>query len=177
MCWHLSHMFSNSCRRIHRYILAFCWLLGLLWGSLFALWIDEEIFETLRFGMFAELSIVSLLAITLFPIALVLFAARLSRPHVLYLLVFLKALSFAFVMTGYLDVFACSGWLIGSMLMFSDIAMTPLLWYILLRSEQCDVGVLRNSIFFSVVSATVIVFLDYCFVVPFWADLLLLRKG
>ncbi len=173
----LYHSLSNRCCKSWIYFLAIPWVVGLLLGSILFLSVDGVPASLMHSVLFSELSISGLLTVVLLPLLFAAFAVYISQPIVLYLVVFFKAFTFAFILTGYLVTFVPSGWLICGMLMFSDIVVVPFFWYFLLQIDRCDYCSLRRNSAGYLICAAVIVLFDYCFIMPFWAELISFQKG
>ena len=160
-----------QCRTARTQLAAF-WLLGLLSGSLIALSAGTLLAPTMRSAVSCGMSIFGLLAALLLPLLFTAMAVYISQPALLFPVVFFKGFLFSFTGSGVLAAFGASGWLIRVLLMFSDLLVLPLLWWIWLRSfsnERNDA--LRCSTMAAVIAAVIGCF-DYAFVAPFLAGLL-----
>lgn len=154
-----------------RLVLSLFWISGLLLGMTFSVFagFSSELALTALEG---SLSVFSFFFSILLPVLLTFLAVYVSKPYLLYALIFSKAFIFAFVCTGLLSVFGSAAWLIHSLFMFSDLVVLPFLWWIWLQSFAQERGcVLRLC-----AAAAVVVFLiglfDYAFIAPFLADLI-----
>ena len=160
-----------QCRTAHAK-LAVLWLLGLLFGSLMALSADILLVPTMRSAVSAGMSIFGLLAALLFPLLFTAMAVYISQPKLLLPVVFLKGFFFSFTGVGFLVAFGSSGWLIRCLLMFSDLLVLPLLWWVWLQSfANAQHATLRHNALAAVIAAA-IGCIDYAWVAPFLAGLL-----
>ena len=159
---------NNVCRK-YRIILVIHWLLGLLTGIFLALTADIH-FPPLMLSVFCDrMSIVCFLAAFLLLLLISFFSALLSQRYLLFPLAFVKAFLFAFAGAMLMNTFSASGWLMQLLLMFSDLLILPIFWWLWLmeRSE----GMLYA---YAVAAAGIvlIVLLDYALITPFLADLI-----
>ena len=169
----LSNCYYKSCR----YFLVIFWFLGLLLGLCFAIMTDGKLDSVLRLSVLADVSIESLLVVTLMPLVFVFLAVFLSKPIIIILIAFLKAFILEFVVASYLQLFVNSGWLVCSLMMFGDIILIPFFWLVLIRWERYRRMIIYKDIILGFLFASAVLFVHYCFILPFWADLIFLQKG
>lgn len=128
-CSGLPHWWRKGCR----FFLAFSWLAGLACGILVYLSAGNFLLSLMRSTLYVPVSIVGLLCVTTFPFLLSAFAVFLSKPVLLLPICFGKAFLFAFASIGILQAFGSAGWLLRWLLLFSDCASIPLLYWFWLR--------------------------------------------
>lgn len=158
---------SSCLRKSSRWILAFCWTSGLVFGIFFFLAAGDSIILLMRRIPLGTVSIVSLLGITTFPFLLSFFVVSISKPIMILPISFLKAFTFSFVSLGILHGFGLYGWLLRYLLLFTDCASVPLL-YLLWQRNLADGNLFlgwKNSLYF--LSACLIGSLDYCIISPY----------
>lgn len=130
-------------RFLHRYFiclrrnagvafLAACFLSGLFFGVWMSYGVEFSV-SLMRGVMDSAVSIVSLLGVLLLPLLFSALAVYFSKPRWLFGIAFLKAFSFAFVSAGICTGFGSAGWLVRSLILFSDGLSLPLLWLYWLR--------------------------------------------
>lgn len=152
-------------RKAFRFYLAFSWLLGLICGSLTSLMAGESILPLMRSVLYAPVSIVGALCVSVLPMLFSAYAVFLSNFGLLLPICFAKAFLFSFVSTGVSRAFASAGWLMGRLLLYSDWTSLPILYWFWLRSlsPERPVGLwetilafamlgLLGSIHFSIIS-------------------------
>lgn len=154
-------------------LLAFAWISGLLLGAYFSLSADTILSSTMLAAPFGSLSISGLLTVLLLPLFLSALAVYFSQPILLISVVFLKAFLYTYTGIGLLLTYHSAGWILRFLLMFSDTLMLPILWLIWLRAAPWD----RRALYRYGVVCTIFAFLigciDYAYVVPFLAHLIL----
>lgn len=117
-------------RNVMPFILAICWLLGLLFGVICYAFSGPDTVSLMRGVVFCPVSIVGLLNAVLIPFLLSVLFVALSVPKMLLVICFVKAFSFSFVSLGILMSTDCGGWFVRYFLQFSDCIMIPLFyWY------------------------------------------------
>ncbi len=157
---------SFHCRRkaLH-HLLAFSFCLGLAGGSLTFLSAGESLFPLMRSVLYAPVSIVGILCVSVFPILISAYAVFLSNFAFLLPLCFTRAFLFSFVSLGITQAFASAGWLMQSLLLFSDWTSLPVLYWYWLRNLSpdrrfhwgetvfaCSLSGLLGSIHFGIIS-------------------------
>lgn len=152
-------------RRSCRSFLALVWLAGLCCGTAAYLSSDGQLISLMRSVLYAPVSIVGMLCVTVLPFLLSALAVFLSRPAWLLPICFGKAFLCSFVSMGVFQAFGAAGWLLRWFLLFGDCVNIPVLYWFWLRHlcrEQpldgwectllCSLGLLICSINYSVVS-------------------------
>ena len=158
--------------RTARTKLAVLWLLGLLSGSLVSLSAGTLLAPTMRSAVSGGMSIFGLLAALLLPLLFTAMAVFISQPALLFPVVFLKGFLFSFTGSGVLAAFGTSGWLIRVLLMFSDLLVLPLLWWVWIQVFSGERNTVLRCNALAFVIAVVIGCFDYTLVAPFLAGLL-----
>ncbi len=130
----LRHRRRKGCR----FILAFCWLAGLICGIFIYLSSANSLTSMMRSVLYAPVSIVGLLCVTVLPFLLSAFAVFFFRPVWLLPICFAKAFLFAFISMGIVQDFGSAGWLIRCLLLFSDCIGVPILYWFWMRCLSDD---------------------------------------
>lgn len=170
----LHHDIYCPSRKFVRHFLAVCWTAGLgcgIWSCFLA---DDSISSLMRSCLNGSVSIVGLLTVTLLPFLLSAFAVLLSGPWLLFGIAFGKGFVFAFVSMASLAGFGCAGWLLRFFLCFSDCLSLPLLYWFWLRCFRSSGTGFGTCIFLTGALLFLIGSIDYCLIVPFLADLIIL---
>ena len=153
------------------FLLACAWFLGLISGVLISLSASDILFPTMRAAISSCVSISGLLSAILLPLLFSAFAVYVSNYRLLIPIAFMKAFLFSFLGTGILASFGSAGWLIRALLMFSDIAILPLMWWYWLSALSGSENMAARSAA-AFLSAILIGSLDYCVISPFLANLI-----
>lgn len=157
----------RDCRK-WMFLLALCWVFGLLLGCLCGgsrAGVFPSNMELSEFGQvdpFGSLLILSL------PFVSSVIAVSLWR-SVLPLIAFAKAFCFAYVSAGLMVSFGSAGWLVCILLLLGDGAMLPLLWLYWYRSMA---GQSVAAICIAGTLAMVIWWFDYAVLSPFVANMI-----
>lgn len=152
-------------RKGRRFLLACCWIAGLLCGAWTGLSADSFLFLWLRGILWATPSMAGLLCVVLLPFLLSTLVVFLFRPGLLLLVCFGKAFLYAFASVSVLLAFGSAGWLFRWLLLFSDCVCAPVLYWFWLRYLPGDrrlcvwdtawmlsMGLLAGSLNYSVVA-------------------------
>lgn len=142
---------SDSWRKGSRNHLAFSWIAGLLFGSLAYLAAGEWSLSLMRSALYAPVSIVGILCVSLLPFLISAYAVFLSNFSLLLLISFAKAFLFSFVSLGIWVSFASAGWLMRILLLFADWTCLPLLYGFWLRSLSRRVGLWETMLVFALI--------------------------
>ena len=173
----IRHFCLNDLCRNMQWIPSLLWMCGLLSGTLLFCYADNSLVSTMRAVAESGMSISGLLCVLFFPLLITAFAAYFSQPFLLFPVIFLKALFFSFVGTGFLTSFQSCGWLVCFFLMFSDFLGMPLLWIVWIRCFHESRRKILRSCYFTAVAFLLIGCFDYAFVAPFLARLIFFGKG
>ena len=157
--------------RNRRYLLCFCWCLGLLLGTLFAVGADASFLSLMRQAAVSRVSIVNLLTAIVLPFLFSALAVYMGRPRALYVICFCKALCFAFCIVLADRSFGTAGWLIQPLLLFSDLLLAPVLFWFSVRHIGGGSGSLQKDIGFCAAVIAAVAMLDAFWVSPFLAEL------
>lgn len=163
--------FATS-RRVIIMILAFAFLLGLLFGAVTALYAGPSVLSLMRTSVSGCASIVGLLCVTLLPLLLSAFAVYISQYWLIPVISFFDAFTFSYHSMLLFRLYPRSGWLIQSLLMFAGTLSLPVLWYIWLHTAVSRRSQLLRCFAAGALAITGIVSIDFYFVTPFLADLL-----
>ena len=159
--FHLLDLWQRTCK----YILAFTWIFGLLLG-VYAAAHSGNSFSLMMRGYDFTVSISGLLLMNALPFLLSALAVYLSQPILLLTVVAFKAFLFGYCCCGLMTVYGDDFWLMQLLLMFSDLALSPLLMWFWVRClqqpGQCSV---QAGLIFSVVIIAVTA-VDICIVSP-----------
>ena len=114
-------------------LLPICWFFGLSCGIFLFLYAGTPVVSLMRRAPVASVSIVSLFGIGLIPFLFTAYAVFISELWLLFLICFCKAFLFSFVFTGISVAFSSAGWLMCTLLLFSDGVWCIVLYSIWLR--------------------------------------------
>ena len=162
----------QSPRRVYAVFLAFALLLGVILGSLCSGFAEPVLFLLMRTAAESRVSIVCLLPVMLLPIFLSAFAVSSSKTVLMLLICFSKAFLFSFVSLGISQTYGSAGWLIRSMLLFSDCLTTPMLYWFWLRHLPENRPYVGWETFGMSALGILIGSVDYRIISPFLASLI-----
>ena len=164
--------FTSVIRRASAVILAFTLICGSAFGAFLSTQTEHASLSLMHTAAESGVSIVSLLCVVLLPFLFTVFAVYIRRFWLVIPICFWKVFSFAYLYCAVLFSYGSSGWLVGILLMFSDILALPVLcwfWMRVLRSGRADW--IRNSCgVFLLLSGIVI--LDSSYLSPYLVFLL-----
>ncbi len=163
--------FFDPRRKFAPLLLACAWTFGLLAGAVLFYTAGPLPLSTTPSPPFGQVSVIGLLCVTWLPFLFSAFAVYLSHPGWILSIAFLKGASFSFVSARLLAQFGSAGWLFRMLLMFSDLAMLPLLFIFWLRYLPGDRKIRLSTIAVFLLWSTLIGSLDYCLISPFLASL------
>ena len=169
--------FSNgysipSSRKVSTWFLAFCWIFGFFIGTETASFAGPLTLSLMRTAIFCRVSIVSLVLISVLPFLLSAFAVFFNKSWLLLPLSLIKAVSFSFCSEGLNMIFDSSGWLIRSMLLFSDIFLMPLLCWFMFRLIKGGTDNWHKELGICLITALFVGLLNYCVVSSFLVTLM-----
>ena len=164
--------FNSLFRRVRVIFLAFCWMIGIESGILFAAHFGHLFTPLMYCALGSTGSIVGFFSVLLLPFLVSAFAVFISRPGLLFGICFVKGFSFSSASLGMLLAFPSGGWLIRQLLMFSSLASLPLLFWFWLRhiSDEAEYSYCRCLLVFSLL--ILIGSVNVCCVSPFLAMLI-----
>lgn len=152
--------------------LACSFLLGLLSGGCIFTLTSDSFSSLMRGAAFGSMSIISLLSVLLLPFLFSAFAVYVRQSWLLMPISFLKAFFFSFLYVGLSCTFGGAGWLVRTMLMFSDILTLPVLWWFWLKLLQWEgQGFYRQFLLPMAVEIAIACF-DFSMVSPWAAQLI-----
>ena len=151
--------------------LAAFWILGLLAGRLCWMSSDTSYFLMMCEAARQPVSIVGLVASVLLPFLFSSFVVHIRKPKLIYLISFCKAIMFSISLAGARCAFGSSAWLVGFLLLFSDICFCPVLCWFWIRRLWDSSSHLQDACICSA-SAALIGSVDLCVVSPFLAMLI-----
>lgn len=125
-------------RKGFRFYLAFSWISGLICGSVVSVSAGTSLSSLMRGALYASVSIVGVLCVSVLPILFSAYAVFLSNFALLLPVCFTKAFLFSFVSLGISRAFASAGWLMRGLLLYSDWTSLPILYWFWLRSLSSD---------------------------------------
>lgn len=162
--------FNTGCfKRPHLLLLIF-WSTGFLFGTLLSLLFSFEV-SNILFSELQEQTTLGLCAVLLFPLLL---SYCLNRWNAcIYLLVFFKAMIFAYSCGIIHRLFQVSGWIVVLLSHFSDIFFLPFLfrfWIAILSKRSLEY---RKVFIICIISAFLLAVLDLYFVSPLVRNLLI----
>lgn len=153
-------------------ILACAWIAGFAGGIFCSFCASNSLFPTMRAAVSGCVSIHGLLSVVLLPLLFSAFAVYISQPWLLIPLAFIKTFVFSFLAVGIMAAYGSAGWLVRSLLMFSDGLMLPVLWWYWSQClERSCISVWKawaGVLAFSALIGSV----DYCVISPFLANLI-----
>ena len=156
-----------SCKRLP----VLSWIAGLLLGAAAAVGTGSFSSLMMRGVEISAVSIPGLLLITSLPFLLTAIAVLFSQPWLLVSVIFLKGALFGYCACGITLIYGSAAWLARLLLMFSDLALLPLLMLLWLRCFGPDrrgrTGLLASAGF----AAVLVGLLDFYVVSPFTASL------
>ena len=147
------------------------WSFGIILGAVAGGVASAESVSLMRRALMAPVSIVSLFICVSLPFAFTVAAVLSGRSWLIYILCGLKGFSFAYTGNLCLVCFGEAGWLARVLLLFSQIAVVPALWFVWLSLCKGKIHLGRCS--FGLLSAYLITvaLLDYFKVAPYLAGL------
>ena len=155
-------------------ILAFSWIAGLVSGFLLFNAVGDYTVSLMVGCIYAPVSIVTLAQTYIFPLLCSAFAVFLSSPWLLPVICFGKALLFSFVFSGISFAWGTSAAFTHWMILVCDGLTTPFLYLWWLRHIYGDGRVSLPALFLYLLPSTVISWAVFNWIIPFWADVLIL---
>lgn len=162
------HFWRKGCRSF----LAFFWILGWVFG----IWTASESELDCRFWMYgifdSSISILSLLFFSFLPFLISIFLVLQNTSYLLPLIAFGKAFILAIVSFFVLITYGSAGWLIGSLYLFSDLCLLPVLFFFWSRYVSGKRVPSSWEITGYCVWAIFVSSIDLCIISPFGASLI-----
>lgn len=164
----LPNLWQRSCKAV----LFTAWIIGLILGIWVAAGAGNSFSLMMRGADPFAVSIPGLLLVTVLPFLITASAVFLSQPWLLVLLIFAKAFSVGYCAWGIMDAYGMASWLVGALLMFSDLGTLPLLMWLWLRHGDMAPKPLLGDLAVCLIVAAAMGILDVMVVSPFAATLL-----
>ena len=158
-------------RRIHHVLLAFFVVLGLLLGITSGRVSGTSCISLMHSYDFPAVSIVSLI-IAILPFLICAFAVCCVHRYMLFAVVFVKAFFFGFSGICCFTAFHGAGWLIFSLLFFSDICLLPMLFWFAYQCLDNGLRRIKRDIFLCTMAALAVGGLNFYIISPFLAELI-----
>ena len=158
-------------RRIHHVLLAFFVILGLLLGVTSGRVSGTSYISLMRSHDFAAVSIVSLI-IAFLPFLISALAVCCVHRYMLYAVVIVKAFFFGFSWICCFTAFHGAGWLIFSLLFFSDICLLPMLCWFAYQCLESGMRRIKRNILLCTMASFTVGGLDFYIISPFLAELI-----
>ena len=160
---------SFSRRKCATWILAFSWTLGLAVGlcAMAASFLGPAFFQA------ADVlpSFFSIISVLLLPIVISLLVLFAGQRWLIFPLAFVKALAFSYVGWSVVITFGSAGWLIRLLMMFSDCASIPLLWWFWNKALTSEFDAMIPASVAAVVTILGISIVDCGVIAPFLLNL------
>lgn len=165
---------SSTCRiyTVRTLLIACIWIIGFLFGCYLGWQLTDSGTLLIRNAVWFPSSFFSLYFVLFLPFVLSAIFIRISAPLLSLVVVFLKALSVGCCACGVIVAFSSAGWLIRSLLLFSDSLIVVLLLWFWIRNIAGDRKKLSTDVFLCAVISFIISCIDYFAVSAFLAALL-----
>jgi len=164
----LPSLWQHSCKPI----LSGLWIVGLLFGMVWAAGAGDSLSLTMRGVNDFPVSIPGLLLVTVLPFLITAAAVYFSLPWLLSMLVFGKAVSFGFCAWWITAAFGTASWLIRILMMFTDLCVLPLLMWLWLRHGDLSDKSMARDVTICLAITVAVGLLDISAVSPFAALLI-----
>lgn len=163
----------GSCwRKVCLWLLAFCWIVGLVVGAYVAQSEAETVIDLVRRSVQCEMTISGVMSVCVLPFLLSAFAVLICEPWLLLFISTLKAFRFSFCAWGVCLAFGQSSWLVLFLFLFSDICLIPLLVFFWIRNIRGHANLRLFEIVGFLIAAVSVGLVDYLFISPFLASLM-----
>ena len=133
---------------------------------------DPNIFSMMRQATWVQVSIVDLLFSILFPFVITAVISYISKPILLLPLCFAKSIGYSFLLCSVSMEFADAGWLVGSLLLFSDTASILLMYIYCLHYLNGFQKCCGRDIIVSLVVVSAVAVIDIWLVSPYLSVLI-----
>ena len=172
MGWHICDIRSFAFRKWSRWLLAFCWIVGLGLGVLTFRHTGEYTVATMYLRKWDQVSIISLFSCALLPFLFSAFAVYLHRPGLLLIICLVRAFLYGYVLLSVCSAFSGAGWLLRWLLLFTDSCTAALFFGYSWRHIHDTFGYFAAGFGFCTAAVAMIVGVDYKFILPFLRQLL-----
>lgn len=147
------------------------WCAGLFLGCLVFFHADPEYFSWMRTACYRPVSIVGLSAVTLLPLLIYSISCFAFRSRLVLAFLFIKSFLFFICSAMVLSAFCSGGWLVRSLLMFTDNAIVFCMLWLYFRLMNSHHRRMRDLILY-ISCLGIIVCMDYFAISPYLARLL-----
>lgn len=144
------------------------WILGLLFGTLFAAGLDSSVFALMRRLYSVPVSIVIHLILAVLPFLICTYAFMIHRQEIILAVLFCKAFLFSVLAFSASLIYGSAGWLVQPMLQFPDLLLMPVLCWFAIRNGKS----LMQDHLICIGTAISAVLIHYFVVLPFVAELI-----
>ncbi len=169
---HISHTcIPGFYSKFSTIFLAFCWCTGLFLGCYLPQYLDHSYFSLMHKAVNRSVSIVGLFAV-LVPFLISAIAVYFSQTWLIFPICFFKSFSFAFIAACVTIAFSSSGWLVRSLLLFTDILSAPVVLGYWLRLVKTPANKAFQDSAVCAAICAIFCSLDYFVVSPFLAGLI-----
>ena len=163
----LFHAISDKIHFIRpTYILAVCWMLGLVLGMIYGYQADPIPLLMMRIAAAGPTTIVGLLVILYFPLLLSALAVYRNHSYLLILICFLKAFLIASCGSSLNVAFGSSAWLVRFFLQFADLCSIPFFYWFCIRNITGRSDNTQSDILICGVAMTICGIIDFCAISP-----------
>ena len=153
------------------FLLTLSWISGMIFGISFS-YCSGSLLSLMRGVVHHPVSIVGLGAVLLLPFLLSALAVFLSHPGFLMVLSFIKAFFFGACAAALDQCFIPIGWFVRMLLLFSDIAGIPVLFWLWLRCLSADKSSLPGAFLSVLIILLIIGSIDYLVIAPFLVSII-----
>lgn len=165
-------LMSFASRRAAFLLLACTWMTGLMFGAFFSARAGDTYLLLMRTAASSRVSVTGLAASAYLPFLFAAFAVSVNKPKLLYPICFCKAFLSCAAFCGAALAFGSAGWLVRSLLSFTDLCLLPVFCWFMIRHIGGDVETLKKDLALCTGAAVLVGSLDYCVVSPFLAMLI-----
>lgn len=158
--------------KFYTFFLAIFWILGFCLGICLSLSASENIFSLMPILLTGNVSIVGMLIVFTFPFIIAVVLTHLSLRNFLYLLGFVKSFCFSFASSCIFLSFRSAGWLMCALIMFSDLILSVLFFWFLLRCITGNSNMYIIDTAFCTVITAAVVCVNYYLITPFLLSLM-----
>lgn len=169
----LLHAFLSRLRCLSAtWVLPFCWVLGLLLGTLYGYCADRSYVLFMRIATTSSMSILGLLFVLYIPLLFSVFAVYFKRPQWLVPICFAKAFLFASCGCALFIVFGSAAWLVRLLLQFSDLCSIPFLYWFCMRNITGRNSNTQSDFLVCCAAAAIIGIFDFGVISPYLVKLI-----
>lgn len=154
------------------WILAFSWIVGMLFGILAASAASDILIPMMRGAVQSSVSIPGLLAATVLPFLFSAYAVSFSQPWAIPIISAVKAFSFGYCGYGVSLAFGQGSWLVRFLLLFSDCCLIPVLFHYWVRNISGEGDRRWQELPIYLCIALFVGCVDYCLIAPFLVSLI-----